>query len=104
MAISAAKVNKIPVMLIPSMHQVLADDSVTQDLSKELNNQGFKLLWGEIDENKSKQPDPISIVANFSHHVNSYLENRKNIVITLGSTISFLDDISRLIEFFLENS
>ncbi|CAI8230585.1 MAG: Coenzyme A biosynthesis bifunctional protein CoaBC [Methanobacteriota archaeon] len=93
MAISAAKVNKIPVMLIPSMHQVLADDSMTQVLSKQLNDQGFKLFWGEIDENKSKQPDSVSIVANFSYHVNSYLENRKNIVITLGSTISYLDDI-----------
>tara|TARA_X000000368_G_C23031330_1_gene712720 strand:- start:389 stop:1576 length:1188 start_codon:yes stop_codon:yes gene_type:complete len=93
MAISSAKINKTPVMIIPSMHQVLAKDTITLDLSEQIHEMGFNVFWGEIDENKSKQPDSISIVANFSNHVNSYLQNRKKVVITLGSTISLLDDI-----------
>ena len=93
MAISSAKKNKMPVMIIPSMHQVLAKDPLTLDLSGQMQGMGFNVFWGELDENKSKQPDSISIVANFSNHVNSYLQNRKKVVITLGSTISLLDDI-----------
>ena len=93
MAISAAKTNKTPVMIVPSMHESLAKDPSTQYLSKQLSEQGFKVLWGFESENKMKQPDEVSIVASFSNHVNSYLPNRKNIVITLGSTITYLDDI-----------
>jgi len=93
MSLSAAITRKIPVMIIPSMHNSLAEDTKTAELSDKITNIGFKLLWGEQDENKYKQLDHISIVANFSYHVNSHLPNRKNIVVTLGSTITLLDDI-----------
>jgi phosphopantothenoylcysteine decarboxylase/phosphopantothenate--cysteine ligase len=93
MALSAAKKNNTPVLIVPSMHDALAKDPMTLDFSKELVELGFKVLWGENRENKSKQPDEISIVASFSNYINSYLPNRKNIVITLGSTITYLDDI-----------
>jgi len=93
MAISSAKSKQIPVMIIPSMHQSMADDEKTRDLSTEISKMGFKIFWGDAEEDKYKQPDPITIVANFSNFINSYLPNRKNIVITLGATTTYIDDI-----------
>ncbi|MBJ99950.1 MAG: bifunctional phosphopantothenoylcysteine decarboxylase/phosphopantothenate--cysteine ligase CoaBC [Euryarchaeota archaeon] len=93
MALSAAKSNKTPVMIVPSMHSSMANDEITIKLNNEIKDLGFKLLWGNKEESKFKQPSEISIVANFSNHVNSYLPNRKNIVITLGSTVTYIDDI-----------
>ena len=99
MAISAAKTNNTPVVLIPSMHNSMANDQKTIDLCTIIMDLGFKIIWGDFEEQKLKQPSEISIVANFSNYVNSYLPNRKKIVITLGSTISYIDDIR-----FIKNS
>ena len=99
MAISAAKTNNTPVVLIPSMHNSMANDQKTTDLCAIIIDLGFKIIWGDFEEQKLKQPSEISIVANFSNYVNSYLPNRKKIVITLGSTISYIDDIR-----FIKNS
>ncbi len=93
MAISAAKTNETPVVLVPSMHDSMAEDKKTIELIKEIIEFGFKIIWGDKKENKLKQPSEISIVANFCYYVNSHLPKRKNIVITLGSTITFIDDI-----------
>ncbi len=93
MAIAAAEYNNIPVMIVPSMHQSLADNEKTQHLCNQIEGRYSKILWGEKTENKYKQPNSIEIVANFANHVNSYLKNRKNIVVTLGSTTTMIDDI-----------
>jgi phosphopantothenoylcysteine decarboxylase/phosphopantothenate--cysteine ligase len=93
MALSAARTNSIPVMIIPSMHYNLANDPKTNKLSEIIQNMKFEIFSGDFDENKLKQPNEISIVANFSNHVNKSLPSRKKIVITLGSTTTYLDDI-----------
>ena len=77
MAISAAKTNHTPVVLVPSMHYSMAEDKKTIELIKENIEFGFKIIWGDNEENKLKQPSEISIVANFCNYVNSYLPNRK---------------------------
>ena len=93
MALSAAKTNNTPVMIVPSMHSSMANDPITIKLSGQIKSLGFRLLWGDKKESKFKQPSEITIVANFSNHVNSYLPKRKNVVITLGSTLTYIDDI-----------
>ena len=93
MAISSAKSNNTPIVLIPSMHKSLAEDEKTKELCSDISQMNFKILWGYTEENKFKQPDAIAIVANFSNHLNSYLANRKHIVITLGATTTHIDDI-----------
>lgn len=96
MAVTAANSNRVPVMIVPSMHQSLAENDTTDRLCREINNAGIKIHWGEKVENKYKQPNSVQIISDFANHVNSYLPRRKKIVITLGSTITMIDNIRYL--------
>ncbi len=93
MALSAARGRKVPIMLVPSMHEDLAADPITKELEEELHRFGMLLHWGPVIEGKKKQDDPVSIVAAFSHLVNSQLPDRRSVVITLGATRSSIDDV-----------
>jgi phosphopantothenoylcysteine decarboxylase / phosphopantothenate---cysteine ligase len=93
MALSAARGRKVPIMMVPSMHDDLAKDPITVDIESELEQYGMNLHWGPIIEGKRKQDNPISLVAAFCHFINKEKENRKSIVITLGATRSPIDDI-----------
>ena len=93
MALSVARSRNCPVMMIPSMHADLASDPVTDDIVEEVRNHGISVLWGPKEEGKRKTPHHEEIVARFAHHMNIGLENRKDVVITLGSTRSPIDDI-----------
>ena len=93
MALSAARGRKVPIMLVPSMHEDLAADPITEELEGELQRFGMQLHWGPFIEGKRKQDDPVSIVAAFSHMLNSRLADRRSVVVTLGATRSSIDDI-----------
>ena len=93
MALSAARGRGLPIMLVPSMHDDLASDPITEEIESELKRFGMKLHWGPSVESKRKQDDPVSIVAAFSHMVNKKMPDRRSIVITLGATRSMIDDV-----------
>ena len=69
MAMSAARRRGTPVMLVPSMHDDLAEDPVTERLVKDLRSPTTSILWSESDEGRRKQPDATHVVASFSHHL-----------------------------------
>lgn len=93
MAVSAARGRKLPIMLVPSMHEDLASDPITEEIQMELKRFGMRLHWGPSVEGKRKQDDHTSIVASFAHMINSMAENRRSVVITLGATRSMIDDV-----------
>ena len=93
MALSVARSRDCPVMMVPSMHMDLAKDPVTDDIVQEVRKHGISVLWGEEEEGKRKTPHHEEIVARFAHHMNVQKPNRKDVVITLGSTRSAIDDI-----------
>ncbi len=93
MALSAARGRGKPIMVIPSMHGTLSADPVTDELCSQLIGHGCNILWGSEEEGRRKTPEPELIVSEFSHFVNSRLDNRKHVAITLGATKSMLDDI-----------
>jgi len=93
MALSVARSRNCPVMMVPSMHMDLAKDPVTDDIVQEVRKHGISVLWGEEEEGKRKTPHHEEIVARFAHHMNVQKPNRKDVVITLGSTRSAIDDI-----------
>ena len=93
MALSVARTRNTPVMMIPSMHEDLANDPVTDDLVDELRAQNVHVLWGPAEEGKRKTPEVELIVAQLAHQVNARLPKRRNIVITLGATRSPIDDV-----------
>jgi len=93
MAVSAARGRQLPIMLVPSMHEDLASDPITEEIQIELKRFGMRLHWGPSVEGKRKQDDHTSIVAAFAHMLNSKMENRRSVVITLGATRSMIDDV-----------
>ena len=96
MAMSAARKRNTPILLVPSMHNDLAEDPVTDDLVQEIQKQGTKVIWGEHEEGKRKTPPSEHIVAELCNLVN---KNQTSVVITLGANRSAMDDIR-----FLQNT
>ena len=93
MALSASRGRGIPIMFVPSMHGSLSSDPITEDLCIELINEGHHILWGSSDEGRMKQPLVGDIVAEFSHLINSKLDGRSSVLVTLGSTRSPIDSV-----------
>jgi len=93
MALSSSSGNDTPMMFVPSMHDDLFDDRVTGEHLQSLENLGIFSYFDESKEGRRKQPDPVSIVANFSNLLNSRLPNRKRVVVTLGANRSPIDSI-----------
>ena len=90
MALSAARGRGCPIMMVPSMHNDLANDPVTEDLVLQCAKQGIKVLWGAEEEGKRKTPNHEEIVARLGNLVNS---NGTSVVVTLGATRSAIDDV-----------
>ena len=93
MALSAARGSKTPLVFVPSMHSDLFDDPVTGDLISSLEDEGSEVIFDDEEEGKRKQPDPVEIVAQICHIVNSRLPNRRIVAITLGANSAPIDDI-----------
>ena len=99
MSLSAASGNQTPMLFVPSMHNDLFDDPVTDELLKSVTEKGVEILLSDSVEGRRKQPDPVSIVAKLCHIINSKLSARTRIAITLGATRSPIDSIR-----FIQNS
>ena len=97
MALSAARGNGTPLIFVPSMHSDLFDDPVTGDLLESLEKEGSHIILDEEREGKRKQSDPIEIVSQLCHIVNSSLPKRKKIALTLGANSSPIDDIRSIV-------
>ena len=97
MAISAASGSEIPILFVPSMHNDLFQDKVTDDLLSESANRGVEIMIEDPQEGKRKQPDPVEIVATFCNLVNRSIASRKRVVITLGANVAPIDSIRKIV-------
>lgn len=93
MALSAGRGSRTPTVFVPSMHGSLFDDPVTDDLCQTLQQHGHHVIWGPEEEGRMKQPDPVSVVAELCHIINSNIASRKRVVVTLGANRSALDAV-----------
>ena len=93
MSLAAARGSKTPIVFIPSMHQDIFDDPVTEDLLLQIEKEGNYYLHSTKDEGKIKQPNSIQIVADFAHIINSRNPNRQVIAITLGANRAPIDAV-----------
>ena len=97
MAISAASGSGIPILFVPSMHNDLFQDKVTDDLLSESVNRGVHIMIEDPQEGKRKQPDPVEIVAMFCNLVNRSIAGRKRVAITLGANAAPIDSIRKIV-------
>jgi len=92
MALSAARGRGARMCFVPSMHQDLFDDPVTQELLDALVAEGSSVLVNEVEEGKRKQPDPVAIVAAVCHLANTS-DSSKSVAITLGANRAPIDAV-----------
>ena len=97
MAISAASGSEIPILFVPSMHNDLFQDKVTDDLLSESVNRGVEIMFDDPQEGKRKQPDSVEIVATFCNFVNRSIPGRKRVAITLGANAAPIDSIRKIV-------
>ena len=90
MALSAGRGRNTPIMFVPSMHNDLVADQVTDQLVQRISSLGSEVYWGPDEEGKRKTPNHETIVAKFANFIN---RNETSVVITLGSTKSSIDDV-----------
>ncbi|PXF24349.1 MAG: hypothetical protein CXX71_00570 [Methanobacteriota archaeon] len=93
MALSAARGRRDPIMFVPSMHDDLFDDPVTDDLCQAVVAEGASVVWGKREEGRYKTPDAVQIVADLCHLVNSRRPERRRVVVTLGRNRSRVDAV-----------
>tara|TARA_Y100000758_G_C16041932_1_gene418527 strand:- start:637 stop:1422 length:786 start_codon:yes stop_codon:yes gene_type:complete len=72
------------------MHKDLFDDPVTQDLLDRIS--GASILLGPYEEGRYKQPNPVQIVAELCHAVNSQHQSM-HFAITLGANRAPIDSV-----------
>jgi phosphopantothenoylcysteine decarboxylase/phosphopantothenate--cysteine ligase len=96
MALSVARSRNTPIIMVPSMHEDLASDPVTDEIVEAIQEQGVHVMWGPHEEGKRKTPNAETIVALTAHQVNKRQPHRKNVVITLGATRSSIDDVRHI--------
>jgi len=87
---------KKPVLLLPSMHESLAVSPFFQKNLKKLLPY-LHILKPRLEEEKQKFPSPNLLADECAHLLNVFQSaKQKNIVITLGGTISSLDSVRYL--------
>ena len=93
MALSASRGNGTPMLFVPSMHDDLFHDPVTQELLDSLTSSGVTVHLTESSEGRKKQPEATSIVAMASNLVNSSKGGRRRVAVTLGANRAMIDSI-----------
>lgn len=92
MACSSARSRNIPILLVPSMHNDLFNDPVTEDLCEKARQLGATIILGQNEEGRIKQPAPKQVVSELCHYTNKNTDS-KHIAITLGANRAPIDAV-----------
>jgi len=93
MAISAASGSGRPILLVPSMHNDLFDDPVTQELLETMRGMGHHVLTSPSEEGRRKQPLPKVIVRRVCNLANSGRAGLCDVAVFYGATSSNIDPV-----------
>jgi len=93
MAIAKSFSTDTPVIMFPSMHEDLANDSQTSEIITKLTHKGVAVHWGPLDEDKHKQLGAEMIGMMTANAINARIGERHSIAITLGGTESKIDPV-----------
>ena len=87
-----------PVFFVPTMHESLYNNPLFQtNLNTLLKHAHFFLPC--MDEGKLKFPEPNYLANEIAHHINASKIKNNKVLITMGSTRNFLDDIRYISNF-----
>lgn len=83
---------KKPILLVPNMHDSLAMNPMIQTHLKLLREYVI-VLGAREEEGKQKFPDPAWLADQVAHALNQKQWNNKRVVVSLGTTRGYVDDV-----------
>lgn len=83
---------KKPVIIVPNMHDSLALNPMAQKHLQTLREY-VTVLGSREEEGKQKFPDPTLLADHVAHTVNQKQWNGKRVVVSLGTTRGYVDDV-----------
>jgi phosphopantothenoylcysteine decarboxylase/phosphopantothenate--cysteine ligase len=94
--LSVALGSRIPIIIAPAMHESMYDNRLIQENIQRVKDQGVDFLQPIITEGKAKVVSPEqmlqSVITKFTDSTGSFFFE-KNILVTAGSTIEYIDPI-----------
>jgi phosphopantothenoylcysteine decarboxylase / phosphopantothenate---cysteine ligase len=94
--LSVALGSRIPIIIAPAMHESMYDNPLIQENIQRVKDQGVDFLQPTITEGKAKVVSPEqmlqSVITKFTNSTKSFFFE-KNILITAGGTIEYIDPI-----------
>lgn len=85
--------SKIPVMIVPAMHQSMYEHPFVVENIRKLKKKGIHILQPKIEEGKAKIIDSKEIVENVIRILGKNDLEGKKVLIIGGSTSEFIDDV-----------
>ena len=94
--LSVALGSRIPIIIAPAMHESMYDNRLIQENIQRVKDQGVDFLQPIITEGKAKVVSPEqmlqSVITKFTNSTEAFFFE-KNILVTAGSTIEYIDPI-----------
>jgi phosphopantothenoylcysteine decarboxylase / phosphopantothenate---cysteine ligase len=94
--LSVALGSRIPIIIAPAMHESMYDNPLIQENIQRVKDQGVDFLQPTITEGKAKVVSPEqmlqSVITKFTNSTKSFFFE-KNILVTAGGTIEYIDPI-----------
>ena len=85
--------NKIPTIIVPTMHEVMMYNPAIKDNLEKLEKMGVEILYPRIEEEKAKIPETDEIVEYCLRALSSSSLKNKTVLVTAGPTLAFIDGI-----------
>jgi phosphopantothenoylcysteine decarboxylase / phosphopantothenate---cysteine ligase len=94
--LSVALGSRIPIIIAPAMHESMYDNRLIQENIQRVKDQGVDFLQPIITEGKAKVVSPEQILKSIINKFTKFTESffyEKNILVTAGGTIEYIDPI-----------
>jgi len=94
--LSVALGSRIPIIIAPAMHESMYDNRLIQENIQRVKDQGVDFLQPIITEGKAKVVSPEQILKSIINKFTKFTESffyGKNILVTAGGTIEYIDPI-----------
>lgn len=82
-----------PVLMLPNMHDSLADAPAVKRNVETLRGFGVIPLADRREEGKRKFPDPATLADHVAHALNARGKSRGDVLVTMGTTRGYFDDV-----------
>ena len=94
--LSVALGSKIPIVIAPAMHEAMYDNIIIAENIQKLKSLGVSILEPSISEDKAKVISADSVVLFVINKIGNKKDrdmSKKNVLVTAGSTIEYIDSV-----------